>query len=87
MSKVEEGMNDGVLFCIENGKHHVRQTQVGLSNGLAWTQDCKTMYYIDSLRRTVDVMNVEPAGGQICTYSGLHGSARAECWFCHRVLL
>lgn len=65
MSKVEEGMSDGVLFFIENGKHHVRQTQVGLSNGLAWTQDCKTMYYVDSLKRTVDVMSLDPASGQI----------------------
>lgn len=65
MSKVEVGMSDGVLFYVEGGKHHVRQTQVGLSNGLAWTQDCKTMYYVDSLKRTVDVMSVEPASGQI----------------------
>ena len=69
MSKVEEGTSDGVLFFIENGKHHVRQTQVGLSNGLAWTQDCKTMYYVDSLKRTVDVMSLDLASGQICTSS------------------
>ena len=58
---------EGVLFHVsEDRQAHVQQTQVGLSNGLAWTQDGKTMYYIDSLKRTVDVMSLNPASGEIC---------------------
>lgn len=76
MSKVEPGVKDGVLFYIgQDGKHHVRQTEVGLSNGLAWTQDCKTMYYVDSLKRAVDVMSVDPASGQISDRKALFNLA------------
>lgn len=66
---------EGVLFSVsEDRKSCIRQTQVGLSNGLAWTQDGKTMYYNDSLKRTVDVMNVNPSNGEICTYYQLPAS-------------
>lgn len=66
MSWLEEGSHDGVLFCIgEDRQPHVRQTDIGLSNGLAWTQDCKTMYYIDSLKKSVDVIDVDSASGRL----------------------
>ncbi|KAK3912985.1 Regucalcin [Frankliniella fusca] len=66
MSRIEVGADDGVLFYVgQDRKAHICQTNVGLSNGLAWTPDCKTMYYVDSLKRSVDVMSVDPASGQI----------------------
>ena len=63
---------EGVLFYVsEDRKAHVRQTQVGLSNGLAWSQDGTVMYYIDSLKRTVDVMNVNSVNGEISNRKAL----------------
>ncbi|KAE8742989.1 regulacin-like (variant) [Frankliniella occidentalis] len=66
MSRLEVGAEDGVLFYVsQDRKAHVRQTNVGLSNGLAWTPDGKTMYYVDSLKKSVDVMSVDVTSGQI----------------------
>ena len=39
--------------------------QVGLSNGIAWTADDKTMYYIDSLTKGVDAFDYDIHTGDI----------------------
>jgi sugar lactone lactonase YvrE len=40
--------------------------EVGISNGLAWSPDDRTMYYIDSAKGTVDAFDYESAEG-VCT--------------------
>ena len=39
--------------------------QVSISNGMAWTSDQKTFYYIDSPTRRVDVFDCDMAGGTV----------------------
>lgn len=39
--------------------------QVTISNGMAWTSDQKTFYYIDSPTRRVDVFDCDMAGGTV----------------------
>ena len=39
--------------------------QVSISNGMAWTSDHKTFYYIDSPTRRVDVFDCDMAGGSV----------------------
>jgi sugar lactone lactonase YvrE len=38
---------------------------VTCSNGLAWTSDRRTMYYIDTMTRKIDAFNYDDADGQI----------------------
>ena len=45
---------DSSLYTLEkDGSLKKRVDVVDLSNGLAWTSDNKTMYYIDSLPRSI----------------------------------
>ncbi|KAL4239432.1 hypothetical protein ACF0H5_000247 [Mactra antiquata] len=50
--KVEENM--GTLYSLElDGTVRKHKEGVSISNGLAWTEDNRTMYYIDSIPRKV----------------------------------
>jgi sugar lactone lactonase YvrE len=51
-------------------KHHI--DNIDISNGLAWSLDNKTMYYIDSLARQVYAFDYDISTGSICTSSILY---------------
>eukprot|EP00057_Strongylocentrotus_purpuratus_P030458 XP_781738.2 PREDICTED: regucalcin [Strongylocentrotus purpuratus] len=66
------GLNESVLpglaslYCLHPDKTLTTNLQdVGLSNGMAWTADNKTMYYIDSLARGVDAFDYDIVNGTI----------------------
>ena len=40
--------------------------EVGVSNGLAWSNDHKRLYYIDSINQTVTGYNYNKGTGDIC---------------------
>jgi sugar lactone lactonase YvrE len=65
MAHSEEG-SLGSLYMLEpDGTVSVVLEEVGISNGLAWSADETTLYYIDTLRRSVDAFDVDPVTGAV----------------------
>jgi len=72
MGALIEGTNDqfeqekGSLYLLHKNKKVDKQvTNVGISNGLAWSNDAKKFYYIDSLKYTVDSFDYEHSTGAL----------------------
>lgn len=52
------------LFVVEtDGSFHPLDTDLTLSNGLAWTADGRRMYSVDTLRRRIEVRRYDPPSG------------------------
>ena len=63
---VEEDMTAGTLYCMyPDGHVEPRVSSVGISNGIVWTSDKRTMYFIDSPTRRVDAFDYDNATGEI----------------------
>lgn len=59
----------GSLFRLDvDGSLHACVNKINISNGLAWTADNKTMYYIDSLPRKVYGFDYDSETGNISKY-------------------
>lgn len=55
-----EGQTTGSLYSLDINKRLKRQeTNIGVSNGIAWSKNLKYMYYIDSYKGTVDQYNFD----------------------------
>ena len=66
MDDKEEDMSAGALFCLNaDGTAVEKVSGVGISNGIVWTADKKTMYYIDSPTRRVDAFDFDNDTGEI----------------------
>ncbi len=62
--KAERGM--GRLFAVEmDGRWRVVVEGVSISNGLAWSLDGRTLYYIDTPERRVDAFDYDMATGAV----------------------
>jgi len=57
----------GCLFVVERDRKTFRKALSGISisNGLAWTSDAKTMYYIDTPTKQVYAFDYDAVEGQI----------------------
>ena len=56
----------GALYSLDpDGTVRCLVEEVYCSNGLAWTEDGRTMYYIDSMRYTVDAFDYDLATGAV----------------------
>lgn len=58
----------GSLYSLDtegNVSHHL--SKIGISNGLAWTADGQTVYYIDSIPRKVYAFDCDQEKGIIST--------------------
>ncbi|XP_001186139.3 regucalcin [Strongylocentrotus purpuratus] len=65
-SSAETEKGQGSLFCLHHDKKLNECVQnVDISNGLAWSSDRKTMYYIDSLTYGVDAFDYNIKTGEI----------------------
>ncbi|XP_019870746.2 uncharacterized protein LOC109599228 [Aethina tumida] len=53
------------LFTLDNKQIKTHLTKIGISNGLAWTPDNKTMYYIDSHKGYVEQFDFDINKGTI----------------------
>jgi sugar lactone lactonase YvrE len=62
----DESPGQGALYRLDPD-HAVTEifTGIGISNGIGWSPDERLMYYVDSLDYRVDVMEYDPATGQI----------------------
>jgi sugar lactone lactonase YvrE len=56
----------GALYRIDpDGSSHVMVEGVAISNGLAWSTDSRTLYYIDSPTRIVRAFDFDPDSGAV----------------------
>lgn len=56
---------NGHLYVLEDGKLTKRLSEIGCSNGLAWTAEGTVMYYIDTFENFVYAFDYDAATGQI----------------------
>ena len=58
--------NSAALYCFEsNGHIEVKIPNVTISNGLVWSRDQKTFYYIDSITQSIHAYDYDPTSGSI----------------------
>lgn len=58
--------DDGALYRLDpDAAVHTMLTRVGLSNGMGWSPDRRTMYYIDTRAGGVDAFDFDPDSGTI----------------------
>lgn len=61
---------EGSLYTLElDGTVKTKKTGVSISNGLAWTADNRTMYYIDSTPRKVYAFDFDLNTGNISKWT------------------
>ncbi|MBN1668174.1 MAG: SMP-30/gluconolactonase/LRE family protein [Anaerolineales bacterium] len=58
--------NRASLYCLDlAGQCHRMHSGVGISNGLGWSPDQRTLYYTDSRQHSIYAFDFEPQSGQI----------------------
>jgi len=63
---IDESAGRGALYRIDpDGSCRRMRSEVSVSNGLAWSPDHRTLYYIDSPTRTVQAFDYEAGTGEI----------------------
>jgi sugar lactone lactonase YvrE len=66
MENAEENFDRGAFYSLDvDGTVKKHFDGVGVSNGIVWTADRKTMYYIDSPTRCVDAFDYDETTGAI----------------------
>ena len=66
-------LEKGSLYSMEtDGKLRHHLDKINISNGLAWSSDHQTMYYIDSLPRKLYAFDFDIKSGTLSQYSFLH---------------
>lgn len=58
----------GTLYILDGKRKEEKISKVSISNGLAWSENNKKFYYIDSEERNVKVYNFDLASGTICEH-------------------
>jgi sugar lactone lactonase YvrE len=59
------GDNNALYRLDPDGSLHEMETGVGVSNGIGWSPDNKTMYYADSPRKTIYAYDYDAVSGAI----------------------
>jgi sugar lactone lactonase YvrE len=62
----DEASGQGALYRLDpDGSHRVVVPRVGISNGIGWSPDRRTMYLTDSLAAVVYAYGYDPATGEL----------------------
>lgn len=94
---IEETSNSGSLYVLEpSGRTRKMLSDVSISNGIVWSLDAKTMYYIDTPTGCVDAFDYELETGNINNRrtaiklpegqgfpDGMTGDAEGMLWVAH----
>lgn len=57
---------EGELYRLDpDGTQHTLLKKIGISNGLGWSPNCKTMFYTDSFQYTIFAFDFDLASGEI----------------------
>ena len=71
--------HDGALYSVEtSGEAKMHVPRQGISNGLAWSLDNRTMYFIDSIPRKVYAFDFDINSGSLCKECSFNRSGM-EC--------
>ena len=63
---LDETPGAGALYCLDpTGDVRVMVVGATISNGIDWSDDARTMYYVDSPTRQIDVFDFDLAAGTI----------------------
>jgi sugar lactone lactonase YvrE len=62
---IAPGMTSALYRLDPDRSVHTMETEVGVSNGIGWSLDDRTMYYTDSPRRTIYAYDFDAATGAI----------------------
>ena len=58
--QVSNQKNEGSLFCVSSDmKPEVKLTNLGISNGIGWSLDDKTLYFIDSMDNCIKAFDFD----------------------------
>ena len=56
----------GALYSLDANHHATRHlSDVGISNGIVWTSDARTMYFIDTLDQRIDAFDYDLEQGTV----------------------
>jgi sugar lactone lactonase YvrE len=62
----DESPGMGALYRLDPDHRLTRlMTGIGISNGIGWSPDDRQMYYVDSLDHRLDVLDYDPATGEV----------------------
>ena len=62
----DESAGAGSLYCLETDGRCTRKLgDITVANGIVWTADTSTMYYIDSPTRRIDAFDFDPRSGDL----------------------
>jgi len=68
--------DEGTLFSLTKGKLATHVTKIGISNGLAWNKENTKLYYIDSIKGTVDQFDADITNGLLTNRSPIFTFAK-----------
>jgi sugar lactone lactonase YvrE len=74
----EQSVGRGVLYRLQGGEAIEAVTGVGLSNGLGWSPDSRTMYFIDTRAARIEAFDFDVASGTLGARRTLVDLAGAE---------
>lgn len=58
-----ERRHDNDFYCFADGQLRVADSAIGAGNGIAWDADGRTMYFVDSPRKTIYAYDFDAATG------------------------